>query len=253
MLFYFKSLFDNLLVVKVPFTVLLLLECIPIIFPITSSVELVVWAFYLILFWSWSWLLTAYLLTSNLLVNDQPDPSQLSMMVRKTFFHQLKLALVVVFIAVVGGLLMSFLLVKLASSEELRFLQIFFSGQGILDEQGASFLIRLFTLALVVSFILMTVGLFRLSYGILPLLRGDAKVGLIGSWRKSKGTTRTAFKLALPFTVVSLLFMYFSSYDPAPKPFWALTISVASMLISLPMFFDSLIKYLRFLDSDHID
>ena len=257
MTFYFERIFKNLLVVKIPFFIYALFAMFEFIFPVTSSWPLVFWAFYyLITFYLWSWVLASWL-NFNLLTNEQSNHYLLPRMVQQTFFHQIKLFSVTVLIFVVLGLLiilpLGFLFLKgFASPEELRSLQIGF-GRGELVEPGLSFFSKIISVWLILLYPLIMIIIFRFSYGMLPLLKGDTKIGFIGSWKKSKGTNLTAFKLVLPYTVCNSLLLYLaiSSYQTL-GPFLTFVMQ-AGVLVSLTMYFDSLTKYLQLLKSDHSD
>lgn len=256
---YFERIFKNLLVVKIPFAVFALFSMSEFILSITSSWPLVFWGFYyLIYFYLWSWLLASWL-TSDLLTKEQSNPNLLPRMVQQTFFHQIKLCCVCLPMFVVLGFLiaaLALLFIKgFANLEELRSLQIGFGG-GELVEPGLSFFYTMMFFCLTILLPLIMIIIFRFSYGILPLLKGDTQIGFIGSWRKSKGTNLVAFKLGLPYVAVSLLLLYLSiSLGMSDQELNSSLTFVLSALgiVALPMFFDSLTKYLRLLNSDHLD
>lgn len=256
---YFERILKKLFVVKIPFAVYALFSMSHFIFSMTSSWPLVFWGFYyLISFYLWSWLLASWL-TSDLLKKEQSNPNLLPRIVQQTFFHQIKLWCVCVLIMVTIGVLimpLAFLFIKgFASLEELRSLQVGFGG-GELVEPGLSFLNTMVIFWLTIFYPLIIIIFFRFCYGILPLLKGHPQVGFIGSWRKSKGTSLVAFKLGLPFAAVTLLLSYLSislgMSDQELNSFLTFVL-YALGIVSLPMFFDSLTKYLRPLNSDHLD
>jgi len=256
---YCERIFKNLFVVKIPFAVFALFSMSEFILPITSSWPLVFLGFYyLIYLYLWSWLLASWL-TSNLLTKEQSNPNLLTRMVQQTFFHQIKLFCMCLPMFVVLGFLMvplALLFIKgFANLEELRSLQIGFGG-GELVEPGLSFFNTIMFFCLTILFPLIMIIIFRFSYGIFPLLKGDTQMGFIGSWRKSKGTNLAAFKLGLPFVAVTLLLLYLSIFlgmsDQELNSFSTYVLSALS-IVSLPVFFDSLTKYLRLLNSDHHD
>lgn len=256
---YFKRIFKNLLVVKIPFAVFALFSMSELILPITSSWSLVFWVFYNLIYWYlWSWLLASWL-TSDLLTNEQSNPKLLPRMVQQTFFHQIKLVFVCLPMFFVVGFLtvpLALLFIKqFANLEELRSLKIGFDG-GELVEPGLLLINTTMFFCLTMLLPLIMIIIFRFSYGLLPLLKGDAQIGFIASWKKSKGTNLVAFKLGLPFVAVTLLLLYLSiSLVMSGQELNSFSTFVITALgiVCLPMFFDSLKNYLRHLHSDHLD
>tara|TARA_B110001469_G_C9573791_1_gene284545 strand:- start:275 stop:1081 length:807 start_codon:yes stop_codon:yes gene_type:complete len=265
---YFERIFKNLLVVKIPFAVFALFGMFELIFPFSSSWPLAFWGFYyLILMYLWSWLLASWL-TSNLLINEQSNPNLLPRMVQQTFFYQIKLffvsysiSLLLMLLTIVTLVLVSLVFMKVfASPEVLKSISISISKLthgAALVEPEISFLKIYFGFSIAIVLILMNMIVLRFSYGMVPLLKGDTKIGLIGSWRKSKGTNLTAFKILLPYTVLSVLGVLYVGLtwpmsNQAATPFSTFLLTTVVM-VSTAIFLDCLTKYLPLLNSNHID
>jgi hypothetical protein len=264
---YFERIFRNLLVVKIPFAVFALISFFELIFPLSSSWPLAFWGFYYLIYsYLWSWLLASWL-TSNLLTNEQSNPNLLPRMVQQTFFYQIKLFFVsysismlfILLTIVTLGLVFLVVMKGFASPEVLKSISISISKltQGAVGEPEIAFLNIFFGFSFIIVLILMMMIILRFSYGMVPLLKGDTKIGLIGSWRKSKGTNLTAFILLMPYTALCFLGVLYWVLT-WPMSGQALTpistfFSTALGLVSTAVFLDCLTQYLHLLKSDHSD
>ena len=90
----------------------------------------------------------------------------------------------------------------------------------------------------------------RCGYGMLSLTEGSKKVGLISSWKKSKGTTLLALKLFAPFILGTALLMILGSLMVNSSVILNFFIQAIGTILLVPMFFEALTFYYGQLQSD---
>ena len=90
----------------------------------------------------------------------------------------------------------------------------------------------------------------RCGLGMLAILQGSNMIGLIASWKKSKGTTFLAVKLFLPFSFATALFTYLGSITIYSGVMLNFIIGAVATILLMPMFFEALISYYGQLQSN---
>ena len=84
----------------------------------------------------------------------------------------------------------------------------------------------------------------------LAIIQGSNKVGLIASWKKSKGTTFLALKLLSPFLFATALFMYLGSLTIYSGVMLNFIIGAVGTIFLVPMYFEVLASYYGQLQSN---
>jgi hypothetical protein len=141
-------------------------------------------------------------------------------------------------------------LLGLAAPDEIRVLQLAFSGQGELVEPGLSFFMRIMFIVGVIPACIGLIFYMRCGFGMLSLSEGSNKVGLISSWKKSKGTTLLAVKLFTSFIIGTALMMFFGSLMVNSSVKLNFLIQAIGTILLVPMFFEALAFYYGQLQSD---
>lgn len=252
--FFIKSVIEKITVTKIPFLGFFLLVTLPALFPETANWPFAFWIFYYILWgWIWSWLLASWM-RFNFAATEQINLSIFSAVVGRTFLHQVKLyAVMLISILIVSVPVMFFLwqpLMGLASPEEIRTLQIGLSGRGEFAEPGLSFFMQCVFIMMMVPIFIGSIVYFRCGFGMLALLQGSEKVGLIASWKKSKGTTSLAVKSFISFFVLTGLSIYVGSLFLSLGILLNFIIQAVATVVLVPMFFQALTRYYGQLLSD---
>ena len=252
--FFIKSVIEKIMVTKIPFLGFFLLVTLPVLFPETANWLFAFWIFYYILWgWVWSWLLASWM-RFNFVATEQINLSIFSAVVGRTFLHQVKLYAVMLISALIVGVPVTFFLLQplmgLASPEEMRTLQIGLSGRGEFAEPGLSFFMQCVFIMMVVPIFIGVIVYFRCGFGMLALLQGSEKVGLMASWRKSKGTTSLAVKSFIPLFVVMGLLMYVGSLILSLGILLNFIVQAVSTVVGVPMFCQALTRYYGQLQSN---
>ena len=216
MLFFAKSAIGKIIVTKIPFLGFCLLGSLPVLLIETANFPLAFWVFYYILQgWFWSWLLASWM-SFSLVPTEQINVAIFSGVVGRTFLHQLKLYFGFLLSMLIVLVPVTFFLMKpllgFATDDEMRSLQIAFSGRGEFTEPGLSFFLQTMFIISVIPVLIGIVFYLRCGFGMLALIEGSEKIGLIASWKKSKGTTFLALKSIIPSVFATALFVYLNSF-----------------------------------------
>ena len=139
---FIKTAIEKIIFAKMPFMGFFLLVTLPVLFLETTNSPIVFWIFYYILWgWFWSWLLASWL-SFSFVTSKKINVSIFSGVVGRTFLHQLKLYALMLFTMIIVLVPAMLLLLKpllgLASPDEIKILQLAFSGRGELVEPGLS-------------------------------------------------------------------------------------------------------------------
>jgi len=258
MFIFYKTAIEKFIFFKLPFIVLFLLNITFIIFGDILPLDTVLgysilFVLYVLYVWCWSWLLANWL-SFNYEKSKKINFLFLSNVVKKNFLHQLKLYAFALFAFVIVlvpcGILTTKLLIELATPDEMRALAIGLSGRGELVEPGLSLFLKMMAIGSVIPAFIGLIVYIRCGFGMLALTRGSSKVGLISSWKKSKGTTLLAVKLFTPFIfgTALLYFVWFLVGDPGF--IFNLFMTTISTFLVLPMFLEALALYYGHLQSD---
>ena len=251
---FIKTAIEKIIFAKMPFLGFFLLVTLPVLIPETTNSPIVFWIFYYILWgWFWSWLLASWL-SFSFVTSKKINVSIFSGVVGRTFLHQLKLYALMLFTMIIVLVPAMLLLLKpllgLASPDEIRILQLAFSGRGELVEPGLSFFMRIMFIVGVIPVCIGLIFYMRCGYGMLSLTEGSKKVGLISSWKKSKGTTLLALKLFAPFILGTALLMILGSLMVNSSVILNFFIQAIGTILLVPMFFEALTFYYGQLQSD---
>ena len=171
--FFIQSVIEKIIVTKIPFLSFFLLVTLPVSFPETANWPFAFWIFYYILWgWVWSWLLASWL-SFSFVTSKKINVSIFSGVVGRTFLHQLKLYALMLFTMIIVLVPAMLLLLKpllgLASPDEIRSLQLAFSGRGELVEPGLSFFMQIMFIVGVIPVCIGLIFYMRCGYGMLSL------------------------------------------------------------------------------------
>ena len=131
---FMKNAIEKIIVTKIPFLGFFLLVNLPVLFPETANWPLVFWIFYYILWgWFWSWLLVSWM-SFSFVTSEQINLSISSRVVGRTFLHQVKLYVLMLFTCMIVAIPFMFLLLEpllgFATPDEFRVLQLVFFWSG---------------------------------------------------------------------------------------------------------------------------
>jgi hypothetical protein len=241
-----SNVIEKIIFTKIPFCIYFIVSCLPVLFPETENWPLAFWVFYYILWiWLWSWLLAGWM-SFNFVENEQINLEILSGVVGRIFLHQVKLLVAssvsALIVAVPTCFLLTQILMRLASPEEVRSLQIGLS-YGNFSEPGLSFFLQILVITAVIPAFIFFIVYFRCGFGMLALLQGSEKVGLMASWGKSKGTMSLALKSIIPVYVVFALSMYVGTIIISLGIFPNFILQSVSIVVGISMWCQALARY----------